>query len=183
MIERRIRTAQTDELEPEQLAELTALCEAAFAESFASAWERVGPGLHVVAEVDGRVVSHAMIIDRSLYLGHEADIAIDAGYVEHVATLPDAQGQGHGAAVMRRVGEIIGQEYSLGALATGSNAFYERLGWETWAGPTSVRLPDGERVRSPDEDGHVMVLRTLRTPVDLDLRGPIAVDWRSEEPW
>lgn len=183
MIERRIRTPQTEELDPEQLAELTVLCEAAFEESFASAWGQVGPGLHVVADVAGRVLSHAMVIDRSLYLGHEADIAIDAGYVELVATLPGAQGQGHGAAVMRRVGEIIGQEYALGALATGSNAFYERVGWETWLGPTSVRMPDGERVRSPDEDGHVMVLRTRRTPVDLDLRGPIAVDWRSEEPW
>ncbi len=180
---RRVFTAQTEELDPEQLAELTALCEAAFEESFASAWERVGPGLHVMVEADGRVVAHAMIIDRSLYSGHEADIAIDAGYIEHVATLPAAQGQGHGAATMRRVGEIIGEQYALGALATGSNGFYERLGWETWAGPTSVRMPDGERVRSADEDGHVMILRTSRSPAELDVHGPIAVDWRAEEPW
>lgn len=118
MTERRIRIAQTEELEPEQLAELTALCEAAFEESFASAWE-----------------------------------------------------------------QIIGEEYTLGALGTGSNAFYERLDWETWAGPTSVRMPDGERVRSADQDGHVMVLRTLRTPDDLRLDEPISVDWRPGGPW
>lgn len=181
--DRRIRTAQTDELEPEQLDELTRLCEAAFEESFASVWERVGPGLHVMAELAGQVVSHAMIVDRQLYLGHEADTAIDVGYVEHVATLPGMQGQGHGAATMRRVGEIIAEEYALGALATGSNGFYAGLGWETWAGPTSVRMPDGERVRSPREDGHVMVLRTPRSPADLDLRGPLAVDWRPDHPW
>lgn len=179
----RIRTAQTDELDPERLAELTRLCEAAFHEPFASAWERVGPGLHVMAEAGGRVVAHAMIIDRRIYLGHEADIAIDVGYVEHVASLPEVQGQGHGAAAMRRVGEIIVQEYALGALATGSNAFYARLGWETWMGPTSVRMPDGERVRSPKEDGHVMILRTPRTPADLTLLEPISIDWRPEEPW
>jgi len=183
VIERRIRTAQSEDLDPEQLAELTALCEAAFEESFASAWERLGPGLHVMAEVDGQVVAHAMVIDRSLYLGHEADIAIDAGYVEAVATLPELQGQDHGAATMLRVAKIIVDEYTLGALATGSNSFYERLGWETWAGPTSVRMPDGERVRSADEDGHVMVLRTPRTPADLQLHAPISVDWRLEEPW
>jgi aminoglycoside 2'-N-acetyltransferase I len=181
--ERRLRTAQTDELDPDQLAELTALCEAAFEEPFASVWERVGPGLHVMAEVGGKVVAHAMIIDRRLYVGHEFDTAIDAGYVENVATLPAMQGGGHGAATMRRISEIIGEEYALGALATGSNAFYEKLGWETWRGPTWIRMPDGERVRSARDDGHVMVLRTPRTPASLDLSGPISVDWRPEEPW
>ena len=183
MTDRRLRTAQTDELEPDELEELTRLCEAAFKESFTEVWERVGPGLHVICEAAGRIVSHAMIVDRSVYLGHEADIALDVGYVENVATLPDAGGRGHGAATMGRIGEIIGEEYALGALGTGSNDFYARLGWETWRGPTSVRMPDGEWVRSAGEDGHVMVLRTPRTPVDLDLESPISVDWRPGEPW
>ena len=179
----RLRTAQTEELGTERLDELTRLCEAAFQEPFADAWERVGHGLHVMAEADGRVVSHAMIVDRRIYLGHEMDVALDAGYVEHVATHPDAQGAGHGASVMREIGRIIGEQYELGALATGTNAFYERLGWETWTGPTGLRTADGERVRTADEDGHVMVLRTAGTPDDLDLDAPIAVDWRAEEPW
>ena len=183
MTDRRIRTAMTDELDPDQLDELTRLCEAAFREPFARVWERVGPGLHVMTEVDGHIVAHAMIIDRPLYLGHEADLGLDAGYVENVATLPALQGRGHGTAGMRRVGEIIGEEYALGALATRSGAFYARLGWETWQGPTAVRMLDGERVLSPEMDGHVLVLRTPRTPADLDLHAPIAVDWRAEEPW
>lgn len=183
MTDRRIRTAQTDELEPDELAELTRLCEAAFEEPFAEVWERVGPGLHVICEAGGRIVSHAMIVDRAVYLGHEADIALDVGYIENVATLPDAGRRGHGAATMRRINEIIDEEYALGALGTGSNDFYARLGWETWRGPTSVRMPDGERVRSAAEDGHVMVLRTPRTPADLDLEAPISVDWRAGEPW
>lgn len=179
----RTRALQTDDLEPNDLEELTTLCEAAFARPFASVWERVGPGLHVLGELGGRVVAHAMIIDRQVYLGHEPDQALDVGYVENVATLPALQGQGHGAAVMREAGRIIGEEYALGALATGSNRFYEKLGWETWAGPTYVRMPDGQRVRSAKEDGHVMVLRTPRTPADLDIGGSIAVDWRADEPW
>jgi aminoglycoside 2'-N-acetyltransferase I len=124
-----------------------------------------------------------MIVDRRVYLGHEPDQALDVGYVENVATLPELHGAGHGTAVMRAINEIIVDEYALGALATGDNGFYERLGWETWGGPIQVRTLDGERVRSVDEDGHVMVLRTPRTPADLDLGGPIAVDWRPEEPW
>jgi aminoglycoside 2'-N-acetyltransferase I len=179
----RLRTAHTDQLAPGLLAELTRLCQAAFEESFEGVWERVGPGVHVMAEADGRVVAHAMIIDRPLYVGDEMDVALDVGYVEHVATLPDEQGRGHGAAVMREVNGIIGDEYALGALATGSNGFYARLGWETWRGPTSIRMPDGERVRSPAEDGHVMVLRTARTPPRLALDEPIAVDWRAGDVW
>jgi aminoglycoside 2'-N-acetyltransferase I len=179
----RLRTEQTEELEPQRLEELTALCEAAFGEPFAAVWERVGPGLHVMAEVGGRAVAHAMIVDRRLYAGHEMDLALDVGYVENVATLPSAQGSGHGASVMREVGRIINQEYQLGALATGSSAFYERLGWEAWAGPTFVRTADGELLRSAHQDGHVMVLRTPRTPPGLSLQLPIAVDWRAEEPW
>ena len=183
MIELRTRTLQTDELEPADLDELTRVCEAAFERSFESVWQRVGPGLHVLGEIAGRVVAHAMIVDRQVYLGHEPDQALDVGYVENVATLPEQQGHGFGATVMREAGRIIGQEYGLGALATGSNGFYERLGWETWAGPTFVRMPDGQRVRSAGEDGHVMILRTPRSPADLDLGGPIAVDWRADEPW
>jgi GNAT superfamily N-acetyltransferase len=179
----RLRVLQTDEIEPELFDEITALCEAAFDEPFAPVWERIGPGLHVVASAASRVTAHAMIVDRRVYLGHEPDQALDVGYVENVATWPELKGHGQGTAVMREIGRIIGEEYALGALATGSNPFYERLGWETWRGPTYVRMLDGQRVRSAEEDGDVMVLRTPRTPPDLDLTGPIAIDWRAEEPW
>jgi aminoglycoside 2'-N-acetyltransferase I len=179
----RLRVLPTDDVEPELFDVLTALCEAAFDEPIGSAWERLGPGIHVIASAGRRVTSHAMIIDRRIYLGHEPDQALDVGYVEHVATWPELQGTGHGTAVMREIGRLIGEEYALGALSTGSRGFYERLGWEAWRGPTHVRMLDGQRVRSAGDDGSVMILRTPRTPADLDLAGPIAVDWRPEEPW
>ena len=178
-----IRIAQTEELMPADIAAVSALCEAAFAEPWKDAWEQVGPGLHAIAEEGGRPVAHAMVVDRRLYLGHEPDLALDVGYVEWVAAHPGIQGHGHGTRVMHEIGRIITDEYVLGALATSSNAFYERLGWETWRGPTSVRMLDGLRVRSADEDGHVMILRSPRTPTDLDPAGPIAVDWRAGESW
>lgn len=183
MSDLRIRTAQTDELDAGRFAELTELCEAAFGEPFAPVWARVGPGLHVIGEIDGSIVSHAMIVDRPLYFEHETDVAIDAGYVENVATWPDLTRRGAATAVMSEVGRILDEEYELGALATTTNAFYARLGWETWAGPTWIRTADGDRVRSAGHDGQIMVLRTLRTPASLDLHGPVAVDWRPDRPW
>lgn len=179
----RVRVAQTDELGPDAMSELTALCERAFRLPFAAVWERVGPGIHVIVEADGRAAAHAMIVDRRVFLGHEADLALDVGYVENVGTLPELQGHGHGARAMGEVGRIIGEEYVLGALATTSHGFYRRLRWERWEGPTSVRMPDGERVRSAKQDGNIMFLRTPRSPADLDARGPIAIDWRAGEPW
>ena len=124
----RLHVAQTEEIDPETFDRLTALCEAAFEEPFAPVWERVGPGIHVFLEGDGRLLAHAMIVDRRLYIGHEGDLALDVGYVENVATHPDLHGRGHGTRVMREIGRIVRDEYVLGALATGRNAFYERLG-------------------------------------------------------
>ena len=181
--EARLRVAQTDELDPATFAAIDELCETAFEESFAAAWESIGAGIHAFLEDEGRVVAHAMIVDRPLYLGHEPDIALDAGYVEAVATLPAFQGHGHATRVMGHIGSLIADEYRIGALSTGSNAFYERLGWETWRGPLYVLMPDGQRIRAADEDGGAMILRTPRTPPDLDLNGPAAVDWRPEESW
>ena len=179
----RLLTAQTEELGTERLDELNTLCESAFRIPFAFIWERVGPGIHVIAELEGQAVAHAMLVDRRLYLGHEADLAIDAGYIENVATLPTFAGQGYATAVMREVGRILDEEYAVGALATRSHAFYERLDWQRWSGPTSVRMPDGERVRSVTQDGAIMVRRTPRTHTDLDPAGAIAVDWRPGESW
>ena len=178
-----LRIAQTEELQPGELAALTALCEAAFDEPFARVWERIGPGIHVIAEADGRAVAHAMVIDRRLYFGHEPDTAVDVGYVENVASLPELQGQGHGTTVMREIGRIIRDEYALGALGTGSNTFYERLGWETWR-RTDLRPHARRRARSQSGRG-----RARHDPAHAAHRarpgshGPIAVDWRAEEPW
>jgi aminoglycoside 2'-N-acetyltransferase I len=180
---RRIWTASTEQLSTERFAEINDVCESAFRFPFAAIWDRVGQGLHVVAEVDGRLVAHAMLVDRRIYTGAELDTALDAAYVENVATRPDQQGRGHGSAVMHEAARIIGEEYEIGALATRDQPFYLRMGWVVWEGPTFVRTPDGERVRTAGADGEVMVLRTSRTPPRVGASDPIAVDWRAGEPW
>ena len=183
MSDRRLVVAHTDELGAARFAAVDALCAAAFEIPFGPVWERVGPGIHVVAEVGGRPVAHAMVVDRRLLVGPDAGESLDAGYVENVATDPATQGSGHASAVMRQIGRIIGEEYVLGALATTRHGFYGRLGWESWRGPTWVVMADGERVRSFESDSEIMVLRTPRSPAGLDLDGPLGVDWRPGRSW
>lgn len=179
----RHRTALTDELGSGLLAELASLFEEAGGAPIGEMLERIGPGVHVMAEAGGRIVSHAMIVDRAAYVGHEADQAIDVGYVELVATRAALTGSGVDASVLSEVGRIIRDEYALGALSTAEPPPYEALGWQAWAGLTLARTADGELVRTSEADGLVMVLRTLRTPPHLDADGPIAIDWRPGALW
>jgi aminoglycoside 2'-N-acetyltransferase I len=68
----------------------------------------------------------------------------------------------------------------IGALSPSAEAFYERLGWETWSGPLVVRTATGTE-DTPDET--VMILRLPQTPATLDVTAPLAVDWRPGEVW
>jgi aminoglycoside 2'-N-acetyltransferase I len=169
------------ELSPADWTTLTDLCVAAFNEDWEGYWESIGPGVHVIAEEAERgLVAHAAIVDRLLYPG---EATLRAGYVEAVAVAPDLQRQGLGTRVMEVIDSMIDERYELGALGTGSHGFYQRLGWETWQGPTWIRERDGRLERSPNEDGGIMIRRTPGTPADLDLSLPIAVDWRPGEVW
>ena len=179
----RLRRLPTDALDPDEIAGIRALLDAAFRddedERFTEAdWEHSIGGLHVVLDLDGVIVSHASVVERELRVaGH----ALRTGYVEAVATAPDYQGRGHGTRVMRAIGAVIEAGYELGALGTGEHGFYERLGWRIWQGPTSVRTAAGER-RTPDEDGGIMVLFTPTTPA-IELDAPISCEWRPGDVW
>jgi aminoglycoside 2'-N-acetyltransferase I len=181
VVETSIRVVPSAALSPGDWSTLTDLCVAAFNEDWDGYWESIGPGVHLIAEQAERgVVAHAAIVDRLLYPG---DATLRTGYVEAVAVAPDLQRRGLGTEVMEAIDSMIDEGYELGALGTGSHAFYARLGWVTWQGPTWIRERDGRLMRSPDEDGGIMVRRTPTTPPDLDLSLPIAVDWRPGEVW
>jgi aminoglycoside 2'-N-acetyltransferase I len=141
-------------------------------------WDHALGGVHVLLEEDGRILSHAAVVARILEVG---GTPLRTGYVEAVATWPELQRRGHASAVMREINDVITANYELGALGTGEFAFYEKLGWEHWRGPTSVLTAVGMRP-TPDEDGYIMVLRTPTTP-DLDLDAPISCEWRSGDVW
>ena len=141
-------------------------------------WDHAVGGLHFVLELDGEVVAHASVVERDLHVdGHP----LRTGYVEAVATASHRQGSGLGSLVMEDVTSYITDTFELGALGTGRQRFYERLGWVTWTGPASVRTATGTR-RTPDDDGYIMVLPTPSSP-PLDLASPISCEWRPGDVW
>lgn len=176
-----IRVVPSAALSAGEWSALTDLCVAAFNEPWDGYWESIGPGAHVLAEdAEGGIVAHAAIVDRLLYPG---DTVLRAGYVEAVAVAPDWQRRGIGTEVMEVIDGMLDDGYELGALGTGSQPFYARLGWVVWRGPTWIRHPGRRLERSAGEDGGIMVRITPATPPDLDLTLPIAVDWRPGEVW
>jgi aminoglycoside 2'-N-acetyltransferase I len=143
-------------------------------------WEHALGGRHFLVEDDGTIVGHASVVPREL---HVAGRPLRTGYVEAVAIDPARHGQGLGSRLMHEVNEYVTGHFELGALGTERHAFYERLGWQTWRGPTAVRTPDGERP-TPDEDGYILVLQTPTTPfVPIDLTLPLSCDWRPGDVW
>lgn len=179
----RVRVVPSDELTDVEVARIRAMLDVAFGDDPEEAftdedWEHALGGRHFIIEVDGEVVAHAAVAPREL---HVEGRPIQTGYVEAVATDPRRQGAGFGTAVMRAAGDHIRAWYELGALGTGLHHFYERLGWRTWQGPTSVRTAGGERP-TPEDDGHVMVLTTGATE-GIDPTAPISCEWRRGDVW
>jgi len=171
------------ELSPTEIDAIRALLWAAFEHDEDGAfseddWQHALGGLHVVAELDGAIVAHASVVERQLEVG---SLRLRTGYVEAVATRPDRQGQGFGTAVMNVVNEHIEHRYELGALGTGSHGFYQRLGWQTWLGPSFVRAAAGLE-RTPDEDGYILVLLTPSSAT-VSLDDPISCEWRPGDVW
>jgi aminoglycoside 2'-N-acetyltransferase I len=178
-----VRRVTSQGISSGEITQLRALMAAAFADDERGGfseedWQHALGGMHFLIERAGRIVSHAAVVERDIRVG---DVPLRTGYVEAVATDPAFQRRGLGAAVMTAVNSYIGANFELGALGTGSQPFYERLGWRVWQGPSLVRMPDGDRP-TPDEDGYIMVLATPRTP-PLDLRAPISCDWRPGDVW
>jgi aminoglycoside 2'-N-acetyltransferase I len=173
------REAATSELTPGERLRLRALLDVAFDGYFTDDdWDHALGGTHVIVEVDDIVVSHASVVPRRLEL---PDRALHAGYVESVATHPLFQRRGCAAAAMRRIERVIEETYDIGALSTGVPDFYVKLGWEHWRGMTFVNAPQGH-VRTMEEDGGVLVLRTPRTGA-IDLDAPITCDYRFGDVW
>jgi aminoglycoside 2'-N-acetyltransferase I len=141
-------------------------------------WTHALGGVHVLIELDGDVVGHGSVVEREL---HVAGRPFRAGYVEAVAIDPPRQRSGLGTRLMREIGFVVQERFEIGALATGTPSFYERLGWLRWSGPTFVRTPTGLH-RTGEEDDGILVLPTAST-LDLDRSASISCDWRTGDVW
>jgi aminoglycoside 2'-N-acetyltransferase I len=171
-----------DRLTGREISEIRALLWASFGtgeEAFTEAdWEHSLAGLHFILDLDGEIAAHASVVERELHLGGRP---LRTGYVEAVATATGRQGRGLGSVLMEDVDSYIREGFELGGLGTGRHSFYERLGWLTWKGPSSVRTDTGNQP-TPDDDGYILVLPTPSTP-ELDLTAPISCEWRPGDAW
>jgi aminoglycoside 2'-N-acetyltransferase I len=174
-----LHAASTAALSTSFLRDIRALLDIAFEGDFTDEdWDHAIGGVHVWLIGSGGLISHGSLVERTLMCSGQT---LHVGYVEAVATAAPHRRKGHGAGVMKHIGELIRERCALGVLSTGTHAFYETLGWENWRGPTFVDGPRG-RERTPDDDSGVMILRTSRSP-RLDLDGEIVCDWRLGDVW
>jgi len=175
-----LRSFRSEEMTAEEERVLRGLFALAWgSEDFSETdWNNALGGLHFVAEDDRGILAHASVVPREL---HVEERPLRTGYVEAMATRPDLQGRGIGTEVLRAVDDHIVEAYELGALDTGSDWFYRRLGWLRWRGPTFVRTVEVV-VRTAEEDGNIMVLPTPASgPLDPD--AAISCDWRPGDVW
>lgn len=174
-----LHSASTGAVVSSVLHDFRTLLDMAFKGDFSDEdWNHAVGGVHVWLTGSRGVISHASLVERTLVCAGQT---LHVGYVEAVATAAAHRRHGHGTTVMKHIGGLIRERCALGALSTGTHAFYEPLGWERWRGPTFVDGPRG-RERTPDDDGGVMILRTSRSP-RLDLEGDIVCDWRPGDVW
>ena len=176
-----IQSFKTEELDAETRNAIVNLCVIAHQEEdFKNLFVYVpSGGWHFLAFQDGQLVSHALVTTR--WLQPEGQPVLKTAYIDAVATLPSAQGQGHGSALMRHLASAIDREYSIGCLATDDQVrFYERAGWELWRGPLAGRSEQG-LVPTPEQKG-IMVLRLSQTPA-LNLDSTLTIECQGERIW
>lgn len=176
-MDRQIAVLPADDLYDEERDELLALLSAAYEEDFATYLNLLPDPVHLIARVDGRMVSHLCWVTRWLQVG--VGPLLRTAYVEAVATLPVCQGQGHASALLAVLPPLIGT-FDIAALSPSDSAFYARFGWQDWRGPLLIRTDAG--VVPPEEEESAMVLALPCSPA-LDLDAPLSVEWRPGEVW
>jgi aminoglycoside 2'-N-acetyltransferase I len=165
-----------DALSLDEYTAVLTLCSDAFEEEMEPYFRTFSHPIHVLAVLDGKLISHALWITRWLQLGDFP--LLRTAYVEAVATDESFRRHGYSSHVLSRLQREI-QDYDIGALSPAETSLYERLGWEYWQGPLYARKDD-ELILLPDETA--MILRTSNTPA-LNIQAPLSIEWREGEIW
>jgi len=122
-----ITVAQADGLSIGLHAEIRDLCARAYGEQIDHLLATFVNPTHVLASLEGALVSHALWVTR--WLQQAERLPLRSAYVEMVATDPTYQKRGLATAVMSRLANEIAQ-YDLGALCPARPDVYSRLGWD-----------------------------------------------------
>jgi aminoglycoside 2'-N-acetyltransferase I len=165
------------DLSADEYSEVLALCSQAFRRDYSPYMKKFKDPVHILGRYRGKLVSHVLWITRWLQIGTSPVLC--TAYIEALATDLEYRNMGFASEIMRKAaGEI--KDFDIGALSTGSQGFYTRLGWQLWQGPLFIRTDKGN-VPTPDEHG-VMVFSLPGTP-PIDLNTPLSIEWRKIEPW
>lgn len=170
--------AHTADLKRVELEAARALLFEVFDDMTEEDWDHSCGGMHALAWEGDVLVGHGSVVQRRLI--HQGR-ALRAGYVEGVGVRRDHQRRGIGGALMAELERIIHAAYELGALGSTEEGlqFYLARGWQRWRGPSSALTLTGV-VRTPDEDGAILVLPASAA---LDLDGAITCDFRNGDGW
>jgi GNAT superfamily N-acetyltransferase len=134
-------------------AAVVRLCSDALGADCGSLFDYLTASTHVLATLDGRLVGHACWTSRQLQPAGLSPLR--TAWVDAVSVAPTHQRRGIGTLVMRRLADETA-DFDLRALGTEQMAYFARLGWETWDGPTRGVLHD------PLDS--LMILRTATSP-------------------
>lgn len=175
-----VKFFKTEELDIDTRNAIIDLCIAAHQEEdFKNLFSYVpSGGLHFLGLEGEQLVSHAMVTTR--WLQPEGHPLLKTAYIDAVATLPGAQGRGHGSALMRALADRIDSDYIIGCLETERVSFYEQAGWELWRGPLAGRSEQG-LIPTPEQKG-IMVLRLSQTPA-LNLHSALTIECQESRIW
>jgi aminoglycoside 2'-N-acetyltransferase I len=173
-----IHVRSSAELSAQARDEILALCDRAYGEDLGTAFDEFVEPVHVLATVEGTIVSHALWVTRWLAPGGSAPLR--TAYVEAVATDPGHERRGFASAVMRALVSRVAT-FQLAALCPSDRgqALYSRLGWETWVGPLSIRQ-GADLIETSEES--VMIYRRPGSLL-LNLAEPLSAEWRPGELW
>jgi hypothetical protein len=96
-----IEEVDTAMLSGDQWRAVLQLCDEAYEEPTQQFFADVGPGRHFLGYADRNLVTHLMVVERSLQPA--GDPALRTAYVELVATAPYQQGKGYASTLLRRL--------------------------------------------------------------------------------
>jgi GNAT superfamily N-acetyltransferase len=141
-----IEAKRTGELTESERARIDAWLIQQFAEE-SDDYEWSDVNWHVMLRVDGQLVSHVEIVERTGTVDGEP---VKLGGIGGVVTLPEWRGRGLATAALARATALMRDELQVafGLLICGQNMipFYGRLGWHVVEGPLVFDQPDGKVV-------------------------------------
>jgi len=123
----------------------------AFEQDFsAEDWQHTFGGTRVIGLIENKVVAHAALVPRRIWLD---DIAHQVGYLEGVAVLPKFQKQGFGSELLASVSNFASKNYQWSMLSSSEKHFYRKQGWQDFLGQSFVLINDTAIATQTENDG------------------------------